>query len=442
MEKHIEGKDYRLLIAGGNGSGCGTQGTCVTGNGIHTIRELVEIENKTPLRGDGHEKPLTAISLDDISRQVLAKNGYSEDSIPGKGEKVLLRYNGNLSTGGTARDCTDEVHPHNAALAEKAAELMELDIAGIDITCPDISKPLDMDNGAVIEVNAAPGLRMHIYPAEGKPRNVAGAILDHLFPAGRPNSIPIVSVTGTNGKTTVTRMIAHTLRCGGINTGMATTGGIYIGDECIQKGDNTGALSAARVLSDTRVEAAVLETARGGIIKRGLGYDLADVGVIVNISDDHLGLDGIDTIEEMAMVKSLVAEAVRPEGTAVLNADDEMTTPFILKRVKCTPLLFSSGIDNLLIQKWLKEGRCGICQGRRHIRLFIRQGEAYRADQGHPDNIRGQSRVQHREFSCCRVSAPCIGYAGRKIRKGVMSFTPDRLQTRAGSTFSTWADSP
>jgi cyanophycin synthetase len=427
VEKHIEGKDYRLLIAGGEmAAAAERKAPCVTGNGIHTIRELVEIENKNPLRGDGHEKPLTAISLDDISRQVLAKNGYSEDSIPGKGEKVLLRYNGNLSTGGTARDCTDEVHPHNAALAEKAAELMELDIAGIDITCPDISKPLDMDNGAVIEVNAAPGLRMHIYPAEGKPRNVAGAILDHLFPAGRPNSIPIVSVTGTNGKTTVTRMIAHTLRCGGINTGMATTGGIYIGDECIQKGDNTGALSAARVLSDTRVEAAVLETARGGIIKRGLGYDLADVGVIVNISDDHLGLDGIDTIEEMAMVKSLVAEAVRPEGTAVLNADDEMTTPFILKRVKCTPLLFSSGIDNLLIQKWLKEGRDAVYARDGAIYAFLSGREKHIARIRDIPITYGGKAACNIENSLAAVSALlALGMPAGKIRKGVMSFTPD-----------------
>jgi len=426
VEKHIEGKDYRLLVVGGKMvAAAERRPPFVIGDGVHTIRELVEIENKNPLRGTDHEKPLTIIRIDDMSRQVLAKMGYTEDSIPKAGEKVLLRCNGNLSTGGTARDCTDEVHPRNAELAVKAAELMELDIAGIDITCADISKPLDEDNGAIIEVNAAPGLRMHIYPTEGKPRNVACDILEYLFPKGQPSSIPIVSVTGTNGKTTVTRMIAHTLRANGLTTGMTTTGGIYIGDECILKGDNTGALSAARILGDTRVEAAVLETARGGIIKRGLGYDLADVGVIVNIGDDHLGLDGINTKEELAKVKSLVAEAVKPDGTAVLNADDEMTA-FILGRINCRPLLFSAVENSPEIRKWLSDGRDAV---------YIREGSIYASISGHEKFIArigdipityGGRAACNIENSLAAVSALlALGMPSAKIRKGIMSFRPD-----------------
>lgn len=426
VERHIEGKDYRLLVAGGKMiAAAERRAPFVEGDGLRTIRELVEIENRNPLRGEDHEKPLTVIRIDEMARQVLAKTGYNADSVPGKGERVFLRYNGNLSTGGTARDCTDEVHPYNAGLAVKAAELMELDIAGIDITCTDISKPLSMDNGAVIEVNAAPGLRMHIYPTEGEPRNVARDIMGNLFPVNQPCSVPIVSVTGTNGKTTVTRMIAHTLRLSGINAGMATTGGIFIGDECIQKGDNTGAISAARVLSDKRVEAAVLETARGGIIKRGLGYDLADVGVIVNISDDHLGLDGINTTEELAMVKSLVAEAVKPEGTAVLNADDEMT-PFILKRINCRPLLFSSNIDSLLIQKWIKDGRDTV---------YVRDGSIYASISGNEKHIvrvddipitySGKAACNIENSLAAVAALLALGMPAGKIRKGVMSFKPD-----------------
>ncbi len=428
VEKHIPGKDYRLLVVGGKMvAAAERRPPAVTGDGIRTIRQLVDMENQNPLRGADHEKPLTIIKIDDMSRQVLSRNGYNEESIPAAGVTVPLRYNGNLSTGGTARDCTDEVHPYNAELAEKAAELMELDIAGIDITCVDISRPLDHDNGALIEINAAPGLRMHIYPTEGRSRNVAGDILEYLFPDGRPSRIPVVSVTGTNGKTTVTRMIGHTIGLDGTVTGMATTSGIFIGGECIHKGDNTGAVSAERILRDTRVEAAVLETARGGIIKKGLGYDLADVGVIVNISDDHLGLDGIDTLEELARVKSLVAEAVRPDGYAVLNADDKMT-PAILKRVTCKPLLFSFSMDNLLIQKEMKDGNRVV---------YIRDGAIYTSMGGveslvaEIDDIPvtyGGKAVCNIENSLAAVSALlALGLPTERIREGITGFMPDTV---------------
>ncbi|NLK88248.1 MAG: cyanophycin synthetase [Clostridiaceae bacterium] len=426
VERHIPGKDYRLLAAGGKMiAAAERRAPFVIGDGINTIRQLVEIENLNPLRGADHEKPLTIIKIDDMSRQVLAKCGYSENSIPAPGEKVVLRYNGNLSTGGTARDCTDEVHPYNAELAVKAAQLMELDIAGIDITCKDISKPLDEENGAVIEVNAAPGLRMHIYPTEGMSRNVAGDILDYLYPQGEPSGIPIVSITGTNGKTTVARMIAHVLSLDGTVVGMTSTSGIYIGGECILKGDNTGVLSAARVLKDTRVEAAVLETARGGIIRRGLGYDLADVGVIINISDDHLGIDGVNTLEDLAKVKSLVAEAVKPNGTAVLNADDKMT-PMIMKRINCKPMLFASKYDNLLLQRAIKEGNKAV---------YVKDGAVYVSTGGNeifiahiadiPITFGGKAACNVENTLAAVSSLYALDIPPAKIREGISGFRPD-----------------
>lgn len=426
VEKHIPGKDYRLLVVGGKMvAAAERRAPFVIGDGINTIKQLIDIENRNPLRGEDHEKPLTIIRIDDMTRQVLAKSGYDENSIPPAGEKVQLRFNGNLSTGGTARDCTDEVHPYNAELAVKAAQLMELDIAGIDITCGDISAPLDEENGAIIEVNAAPGLRMHIYPTEGMPRNVAGDILEYLYPKGQPTSIPIISVTGTNGKTTVVRMIAHTLGLDGTVVGMTTTSGIYIGRECILKGDNTGVLSAAQVLKDTRVEAAVLETARGGIIKRGLGYDLADVGVIVNISDDHLGMDGVETLEDLAKVKSLVAEAVKPDGSAVLNADDKMT-PFILEQISCKPLLFAAKYDNLLLQKYVKDG---------HKAVYVRDGAVYTSANGNenfiariediPVTFGGKAACNIENTLAAVSSLYALGIPPERIREGILSFKPD-----------------
>lgn len=426
VEKHIPGRDYRLLTVGGKMVAAAERKPPeIVGDGVHSVKQLVDMENENPLRGSDHEKPLTKIKLDEMSRQVLSKEGFNENSIPAVGKRVLLRYNGNISTGGTARDCTDEVHPYNARLAVRVTELLELDVAGIDITCEDISKPLTSDNGAVIEVNAAPGLRMHLYPTEGQPRNVAGDILELLYPGNKAFSIPIVSVTGTNGKTTVTRMITHTLGMDGKVVGMTCTSGIYIDGECILKGDNTGALSAARVLQDRRVEAAVLETARGGIIKRGLGYDLADVGVVVNICDDHLGIDGINTLEELARVKSLVVEAVKPEGFAVLNAADSMT-PFLMERIKCRILLFSSDYCNPLFVQQMNKG---------NLVVFAREGSIFSADKGqetfiaHIDNIpitfggRAECNIENSLAAASALLA--LGIPAKSIRTGLTSFKPD-----------------
>lgn len=366
VERYVGGKDYRVLVVGGRVCAVAERRPPkVTGDGVKTVSQLVEYENTNPLRGEDHEKPLTYIKLDEISLNYLKAQGISPDTVLKAGQTVELRQNGNLSTGGTAKNCTRDIHPRNAQYAVAAAKVMGLDIAGIDFSTPDISIPIDSNRGAIIEVNAAPGLRMHLHPSEGEPINVADAILDMMYPDNRPSSIPIVAVTGTNGKTTTTRLIRHTLAIMGYNVGMTSTSGIYIGNECIQKGDTTGPASAEMILANREVDIAVLETARGGIVRRGLGYDLADVGVLINISDDHLGIDGINTLEDLAKTKALVVEAVKHDGYAVLNADDGMT-PYIMERLRSSSIMFSRSLSNPIFKKH--------CRNPRSIAVYVRDG--------------------------------------------------------------------
>ena len=358
VEKMVEGKDYRLLVAGGRLCAAAERTPpYVVGNGGSSLRQLIAAANEDPRRGEQHEKPLTKIKTDAVLMEVLGRSGRKLDYIPVPGETVYLRDNGNLSTGGTARDCTDEVHPSIAEAAVRSAEIIGLDIAGVDVTAADIASPLGPDgkNGSVIEVNAAPGIRMHLFPSSGQPRNIAADIMEMLFPPNGPVSIPIISITGTNGKTTTARLIKHTLSLMGMNVGMTSTSGIYIGEKLVLKGDNAGPASARVVLSDKTVDAAVLETARGGIIRKGLGYDLADIGIITNISNDHIGIDGINSVEELAFAKSLVTEAVKPGGYAVLNADDPMT-PYIMGRTSANIFLFSRHSDNTLLAGHVRKG--------------------------------------------------------------------------------------
>lgn len=356
VEEYVKGNDYRVLVVGNQIAAVSLRVPAhVTADGKHTIAQLVELKNQDVNRGECHEKPLTKIKIDEISMIVLMKQGYTPESIPEKGVRIYLKGNANLSTGGEAIDVTDRIHPYNQEIAIRAAKTIGLDIAGVDITCMDIGKPLYSQHGVIIEVNASPGIRMHLYPSKGKPRKVGNAIVDMLFPYGSKHSIPIISVTGTNGKTTTTRIISHILKAQGMVTGMTTTGGIYINDKCIMKGDTTGPASAAVLLQDKTVDIAVLETARGGLIRSGLGYDLADVAVLTNISEDHLGLDGVDTLEDMLHVKSLVVEAVKSNGYVVLNADDQLVVQ-AAKRTKANIIYFSVHEDNLIIHKHITEG--------------------------------------------------------------------------------------
>lgn len=356
VEKYIKGNYYRVLVVGDKVVAASHRISAhVVGDGVSTVKELIDKENTNPMRGEGHEKPLTKITIDKVAEQYLIKQGLTLDYVPNEGETVYLRENDNLSTGGVAIDVTDEVHEQNKKMIVQAARIIGLDVAGVDVSTVDISKPITETGGAIIEINAAPGIRMHHYPYMGTSRNVAKAIVDMLFPEEAPSRIPIVSVTGTNGKTTTSRMIAHIIRNAGYTVGMTTTSGIYINEELIRYGDNTGPISARTVLMDRRVEYAVLETARGGIVNRGLGYDVADVGIVTNITEDHLGIDDINTLDDLAFVKSLVVEAVKENGYAVLNADDRYCLG-MRERVKSNIILFSMTTENEEVKKHVQSG--------------------------------------------------------------------------------------
>ncbi|WP_405142776.1 cyanophycin synthetase [Sphaerisporangium sp. NBC_01403] len=331
VEKFVPGTDYRVLVVDGQVvAAAELRPASVTGDGASDIAQLVDMVNADPRRGEGHSRELTKIKLDERALAHLEAQGLGPASVPARGQLVTLRRNANLSTGGTSRDVTDLVHEDVADMCRRAAAVVGLDVCGIDVRLADIAAPMrcggaghgGAEPGAVIEINACPGLRMHLSPAEGTPRDVAGAVIDSLYPPGAPSRVPVVAVTGTNGKTTTVRMIGHILSKAGMRVGMSTTDGVYSGGRLVYDADASGPRSAGMVLDDTSIEAAVLETARGGIIRGGLGYDQADVAVVTNITADHLGADGVDDLDELVGVKALVAEEVREGGTVVLNADD------------------------------------------------------------------------------------------------------------------------
>ena len=327
VERYAVGSDYRLLVVGDRlVAAAHREPPYVVGDGQHTIRQLVKIINRDPRRSDDHATVLTKIRLCEIAEAVLAGQGFTFDSVPAEGVRVLIRNNANLSVGGTAADVTELVHPEVAARVVEAAQMVGLDIAGIDVIAQDISRPLEEQGGVILEVNAGPGLRMHLGPSSGKPQPVGEAIAAMLFPEGENGRIPIVTVTGVNGKTTTTRFIAHILRCTGKRVGYTCTDGIYLDNRRIDTGDCSGPVSAQMILSNPAVEAAVLETARGGILRTGLGFDRCDVAVVTNIGEgDHLGLGGIDTLEQLARVKRVILENVASHGFGVLKADDPHT---------------------------------------------------------------------------------------------------------------------
>lgn len=349
LEKNIEGNDYRVCVVDDDVVAVSLRvPPFVTGNGKDTIRELIRKLNQSPYRGYDHEKPLTKIKINEDLLRVIGKNNYSLNSIPDKNEVVELRENANLSTGGVAIDCTDEICNENKELCIRAAKAIGLDICGIDIKSTDISIPL-YESGVVVEVNTAPGIRMHEYPVKGKARDVGESIVKLQY-NGIPCNIPVISVTGTNGKTTTTRLISHVLHNMGYIVGMTCTDGIYVDGKCIDKGDDTGFNSAKTILLNKDVEVAVLETARGGIIRKGLAYDLADAAVITNITEDHLGMDSVETMDDLAKVKSLVGEAVKEDGYVVINADDEYSKK-IINRIPRRKIYFSRDKNNPLIKE-------------------------------------------------------------------------------------------
>jgi cyanophycin synthetase len=325
IEKYVEGRDHRVLVINGKVVACAERLPArVVGDGASTIVQLIERENRDPRRGVGHTKTLTKLPADGRTIGFLRKHGLGLDSVPANGQTVHLRGTANLSTGGTAVDRTDEMHPDNVTACEMAAGIIGLDIAGIDVLTPDISVPFRENGAVIIEVNAGPGIRMHTHPTEGTARNVGAPIIDMLYPPGSKATIPVIAVTGTNGKTTTVRLIAHLFRLGDRVVGFTTTDGTYLQNRMVLEGDMTGPFSANIILSNPTVDIAVLETARGGLLRAGLGFDEVDVGVVLNVSADHLGLRGINTIEQLADVKGVVAAVVKREGHAVLNADDPL----------------------------------------------------------------------------------------------------------------------
>ncbi len=356
VEKYITGFDFRILVINYKFI-CAALRTpaAVTGDGKNTIQYLLDEVNKDPRRGYGHEKVLTQITVDQFTQKMLDDMGYTLDTVPAKAELVLLKPTANLSTGGTSTDVTDEVHPANIMMCERIAKIIGLDICGIDIMVKDLRTPVKENGGAILEVNAAPGFRMHIDPSVGLPRNVAEPVVDMLFPRGSAGTIPIIAITGTNGKTTTTRLTAHIAKTAGYKVGYTTSDGVYIQNQMMMKGDCTGPVSSQFVLKDPTVDFAVLECARGGILKSGLAFQNCDVAVVTNISDDHIGLGGIDSKEQMAKVKAVVPETVFKHGYAILNADDDLV--YAMKSgLSCNIALFSMDENNARIKKHCKDG--------------------------------------------------------------------------------------
>ncbi len=377
-EKFITGFDHRVLVIDYKFVAAAKRTPAlVVGDGKSRIMALIDAVNKDPRRGYGHEKVLTSIKVDDNTKQILKERDLTLDSILPKDEILFLKSTANISTGGTATDVTDQVHPHNVFMAERIARIIGLDVCGIDIMTDDISLPISETGGAILEVNAAPGFRMHLAPTEGLPRNVAEPVIDMLFPPGAEIRIPIVAITGTNGKTTTTRLMAHIAKTAGYKVGFTTTDGIYIQNIMMQRGDCTGPLSAEFVLKDPTVDFAVLETARGGILRAGLGFHKCDIGIVTNVAADHLGLKDINTLEDMARVKSIVPEAVMPSGYAILNADDELVYN-MAKGLDCNVAYFSMDENNALVAKHCSKGGLAaiaengyitICKGTWKIRV-------------------------------------------------------------------------
>jgi cyanophycin synthetase len=433
VETFVTGSDYRVLVIGGHMVAIAERVPAhVVGDGEHTVAELVEITNQDPRRGIGHEKVLTRITVDRSAEELVRRQGYRMNDVPPEGERVLLVATGNMSTGGISIDRTWEAHEDNVEIAEEAARVVGLDVAGIDFLAPDISQPVRETGGAIVEVNAAPGFRMHTHPTEGEAQYVAKPVIDALFPQGTPSRIPIVAVTGSNGKTTTVRMIAHIFRGIGRKIGMTSTDGVYIDERLVRRVDASGPKSAQMVLQNPRVEMAVFEVARGGILREGLGYGRNDVGVVLNVTGDHLGLREVETLEQLAGVKQVVVEAVPKTGWAVLNADD----PLVLEmRRHCSGqvILFSMQPRSEFVERWIRRGRKAIVleQGALGELMVLKEGRrsspiAY----VHllPATFDGRARMMVQNAMAAAAAAHAAGAHLHDIRQGLRSFTTSIYQ--------------
>ncbi|MHB8261139.1 MAG: cyanophycin synthetase [Bacteroidia bacterium] len=430
VEKFIIGYDFRILVINNRFIAAALREPAhVKGDGTSTINQLIEQENKDPRRGYGHENVLTEISIDRETIDQLSKYNYTLETILKKDEICYLKGTANLSTGGTSTDVTDMVHPHNIFICERISRVIGLDICGIDIMATNLSEPLETNGGVVLEVNAAPGFRMHLAPAKGLPRNVASPVIDMLYPPGKNCRIPIIAITGTNGKTTTTRLIAHIVKNNGYRVGFTTSDGIYVQNSLLTKGDTTGPVSAEFILKDPTVEFAVLETARGGILRSGLGFSKCDIGVVTNIQEDHMGLSDINTLKDMANVKGVVAKSVKRDGYVVLNADNEYCVG-IAKMVDCNVAYFSIDETNKVIRDHCKKG--GIAAIYENGFITIKKGEwKFRIEKVTTIPLTFGGRVTFMIYNVlgATLAAYLYGFTIESIRLSLETFIPSAAQT-------------
>lgn len=430
VEKFITGFDFRLLVINNRLVAAAQRVPAhVKGDGVHTLEQLIELENRDPRRGYGHENVLTEIAVDRDTLDLLAKKAYTLETVPAADEIVYLKSTANLSTGGTSIDVTDMVHPENIFLAERIARVIGLDVCGIDIMAANLTQPLKENGGVVLEVNAAPGFRMHLAPSEGLPRNVAAPVIDMLYPPGKPCRIPIIAVTGTNGKTTTTRLLAHMVKNVGYRVGFTTSDGIYVQNHMLEKGDTTGPLSAEFILKDPTVEFAVLETARGGILRAGLGFSRCDIGIITNIKEDHLGLNDIETLDDLARVKAVVVQSVKKDGWAVLNAEDEYCVK-IAQTLSCHVAYFSLDEHNPVITAHCKKG--GIAAVYENGYVTIKKGDwKIRIERvTHiPLTLGGKAKFMVANVLAATLAGYLYGFKTEGIRLSLETFIPSTALT-------------
>ena len=430
VERFITGYDFRVLVIDHKMVAAALRVPAnVKGDGKHTVQELIDKENQDPRRGYGHENVLTEIIVDRDTLDLLDKVGYTLETVVPKGEIVYLKSTANLSTGGTSIDVTDQVHPQNVFNCERISRIIGLDICGIDIMAKNLTEPLTENGGVVIEVNAAPGFRMHLAPSEGLPRNVAAPVIDMLYPPGKSARIPIIAVTGTNGKTTTTRLIAHILKNNGSRVGFTTSDGIYVQNTLLMKGDTTGPFSAEFVLKDPTVEVAVLETARGGILRAGLGFNKCDIGVVTNIQEDHLGISDIDNLDDLTRVKSVIIGAVKKSGWAVLNADNSYCLK-IAANADCSIAYFSMDEKNPVIKAHCKTG--GIAAIYENGYVTIKKGDwKIRVEKAThiPLTFNGSVDFMIQNVLAATLTTFLWGYKTEDIRTSLETFIPSAAHT-------------
>ena len=430
VEKFITGFDFRILVIDNKLVAAAKRVPAhVIGNGIDNIQQLIDTTNLDPRRGYGHENVLTQIDVDRDTEDLLEKLGYTLETIPRIGEIVFLKSTANLSTGGTSVDVTDMMHPENIFLAERISRVIGLDICGVDIMAENLTQPLKENGGVILEVNAAPGFRMHLAPSEGLPRNVAAPVIDMLYPPGKSCRIPIIAVTGTNGKTTTTRLLAHIVKNNGFKVGFTTSDGIYIQNHMMEKGDTTGPISAEYILRDPTVEFAVLETARGGILRSGLGFTLCDIGIITNIQEDHLGLSDIHTLDDLARVKATVVKSIKKSGWAVLNGDDEQCVK-LGQDLNCNIAYFSLSEDSDFIKKLCAEGKTVAVYENGYI--TIKKGEwKIRIERAThvPLTLGGKAKFMIANVLAATLASYLWGFKTEDISLSLQTFIPSAAQT-------------